>query len=236
MGNTYFACKQFTVHQHRTAMKVCTDACLFGAWVATLPAAGQAKRILDIGTGTGLLSLMVAQATPARIEAIEIDADAAGQATDNFNASPFAHRLQVTHTAAQQWVGGPYDLVMANPPFYENDLHSTSQQRNTALHSTQLNFDALLQCINNNVHEGSSVAVLLPYARSKAFIQQAAGMQLQLQQQVNVRQTEKHPYFRSMLLFGYKHALPLVTELCIKQQNQYTPQFAALLQPYYLYL
>src|SRR4051812_32138561 len=112
-----FSFKQFTIHQNNCAMKVCTDACLFGAWVAAVMKSGETKNgtILDIGTGTGLLSLMLAQEFDGRIDAVEIDEAAAQQAQENFNASPWKDRLNVSHTALQHYIPGKkYNLIISN--------------------------------------------------------------------------------------------------------------------------
>ncbi|NJL13777.1 MAG: methyltransferase [Microscillaceae bacterium] len=118
MANTFFQFKQFRVEQAGAALKVCTDACLFGAW---LPAQS-AISILDIGTGTGLLALMLAQRTPARLTAIEIDPQAAQQAQANFLQSPWTHRLQLIAGAAQDFARQTtekFDWIVSNPPFFE---------------------------------------------------------------------------------------------------------------------
>ena len=237
MSNGYFSFKQFTVQQDRCAMKVCTDACLFGAWVATLLPAQQAVKVLDIGTGTGLLSLMVAQQTQALIDAVEIDPAAAEQAADNFATSPFAQRLQVKHMPVQDLASGPYDLIISNPPFYDNDLKSDDPQRNLALHSTQLDFDTLLKAINANTHPESHVSILVPRSRADAFIAKARHYEWHLQQWLNVRPSPRNQQFRSMLLFSHNQVMPDIDGMAIKDlDGNYTEQFVKLLQPYYLYL
>src|SRR6476620_3970566 len=139
MSNTYFRFRQFTVHQERTAMKVCTDACLFGAWVASEIRNEDLERVLDIGAGTGLLSLMIAQNSDAVIDAVEIDDHAYSQVVDNFSSSPWNDRLRVHHCSVQQFEPGcKYDLVISNPPFYEHSLRSPDSKKNMAMHSTHL--------------------------------------------------------------------------------------------------
>src|SRR5262245_58656662 len=145
MPNSYFQFKQFVIHQEHCAMKVTTDGCLFGAWVAASKAGNAAagKHVLDIGTGTGLLSLMYAQKHPhAQIDAIEIDEAAAQQAADNFAASPWQKRLQLIHSDIKDYrPSHPYDTIISNPPFYENQLSSGNAKKNMAHHSSSIGLE-----------------------------------------------------------------------------------------------
>src|SRR5262245_3491214 len=130
MANNYFQFKQFTIHQDRCAMKVTTDSCLFGAWVASRESAarsspGTRRRILDIGGGTGLLALMLAQRTNAFIDSIEIDKDAFQQAEENVKASPWSDRISLYHGDAREFsFQHKYQTIICNPPFYEKELKS----------------------------------------------------------------------------------------------------------------
>jgi tRNA1Val (adenine37-N6)-methyltransferase len=121
VANNYFQFKQFTIHQDRCAMKVTTDGCLFGAWIAKQVDGNKlaVDNILDIGTGTGLLSLMIAQQSPAKIDAIEIDKETYEQAKENVAASPWAERINIIHGDAKQLPASQqYDVIVSNPPFY----------------------------------------------------------------------------------------------------------------------
>lgn len=242
MSNNYFRFKQFTIYQDNCAMKVCTDACLFGAWMAE-----KAKRLhskvkmgLDIGTGTGLLSLMLAGQTDAIIDAVEIDEAAAKQATENFASSPWKEKLRVHKTSIQEFGESKnqcYDLIISNPPFFENDLKSDDHKRNLALHSAELSLEELLKNIKRLLKEDGCFALLLPYHRSNYFEQLALAEEYCLHEKVLVRQTSKHNYFRSMLLFA-RSAAPLIQkEIVIRMDDgKYSPEFIDLLKAYYLFL
>lgn len=242
MPNDFFRFKQFTVWQQHCAMKVCTDACLFGAWTAS--AIGNEKlpgqTILDIGAGTGLLSLMLAQQNSKSVlHAVEIDAGAAKQAKENFASSPWHARLQVFNTAIQSFPGAKqYDFVITNPPFFQNDLASPNAQRNIALHSRQLSLETLVIAIQIHLAPDGHFAVLLPYYRATVFDLLAQQAGYYLQQKTSVQQTPAHTPFRGMLLYGKEQQSSIEqSSIIIKDAaGNYTDAFAALLHAYYLYL
>ena len=241
MPNDFFRFKQFTIQQQYCAMKVCTDACLFGAWTAStitnekLPAG----YILDIGAGTGLLSLMLAQQLKnSIIHAIEIDAAAAKQAGENFVASPWGEQLYVFNTSIQSFSPAQqYDLIITNPPFFQNDLASPDAQRNIALHSHQLSLEELITAIQIHLTAEGHFAVLLPYHRTQLFEALAQSAGFNVLQKSLVQQTPKHAPFRSMLLFGRAKKTCEQTTIIIKEATgNYTDAFISLLKDYYLYL
>jgi tRNA1Val (adenine37-N6)-methyltransferase len=240
MANSWFKFKQFTIHQDRSAMKVTTDACLFGAWVARQLALRQAQdhsmKILDIGTGTGLLSLMIAQQSNATIDAVEIDEDAAGQAKQNVDASPWKERLSVIHGNAIELSGKQYNAIISNPPFYENELQSGNKQKNTAHHSTELTLDKLIDIIDSDtIKAGGRFYILLPYKR----IKEIENSRVAITHKVLVRQSTMHDFFRIMIagIRGNSNVPVVTEEIAIKDENdQYTPAFIDLLKDYYLYL
>ena len=238
MSNSYFRFKQFTVHQERCAMKVCTDACLFGAWAGRKAAQPPLRdgSVLDIGTGTGLLSLMLAQQGNHRIDAVELDEKAAEQAAENFDTSPWRERLQViTGDITKLHLGKKYDCIITNPPFFENDLKSPDSQRNLALHSEALSFAELLAACAQYLLEDGKLAVLLPYHRKDVFVQQALQAGFFLEEEISVRQTPRHAYFRAMLWMGRTASVtPLQTSLTIREGEIYSAAFSDLLRDYYL--
>ena len=241
MPNDFFRFKQFTVHQQHCAMKVCTDACLFGAWVAKIIAVKklQSKYILDIGAGTGLLSLMLAQQlTNSHIQAVEIEEAAAKQATDNFAASPWHNRLQLLNTSIQSLAATKqYNFIISNPPFFQNDLASNNEQRNVALHSHRLSLEELLTAIQKHLTAEGHFAVLLPFHRTAMFEALAINTGFYLQHKTLVQQTPTHAPFRSMLLCGKEQQPPEETNIIIKnKEGKYSNEFVTLLKDYYLYL
>ena len=237
MGNSYFKFKQFTVEQDACAMKVCTDACLFGAWVANTIKALHVKRMLDIGTGTGMMSLMVAQQYNVPIDAIEIDEAAALQASENFKTSPWAYRLNVLNADIRKLEPSKqYDFIFCNPPFFINDLKSSGTQWNTALHSTHLSAEDLIKSIKRLLTSEGHFALLLPPHRVNEYEQLANEAGLFIINKVSVQQTEKHTTFRVMLLFGTTHQTVEESKIIIKEGGSYSTKFIELLKDYYLYL
>jgi tRNA1Val (adenine37-N6)-methyltransferase len=240
MSNSFFQFKQFIVHQDRCAMKVTTDACLFGAWVADdLQKNNGAKTILDIGAGTGLLSLMVAQKNPEiQIDSIEIDGNATEQAMANAASSPWKETITTIHADAKNFNSkNKYDRVISNPPFYENELQSENKQKNIAHHSEDLALNDLLNTIKQNISTTGSFYLLLPYKRNNEISPLLNKYGFSISHKVNVRQSVNHNYFRIMIKAGLKNSSPREEEIPIKDNNQqYTKQFIDLLKDYYLYL
>jgi len=237
VANNYFQFKQFTVQQDKCAMKVCTDACLFGAVVAkNYPTAGNC---LDIGTGTGLVSLMYAQKNPdCNIDAVEIDKAAAEQAEQNFAASAWAERLNIIYADILAFgVQKKYDCIISNPPFFEDDLKSQDMLKNNAKHNTSLSLTGLSKIVKEQLTSAGIFAVLLPFHRVNYFIEQAAGNDLYLIQQVLIKQTPTHDFFRGILFFSKTKSLAVKSEIIIKnEEGNYTDKFTAALKDYYLYL
>lgn len=241
MANTFFRFKQFTIHQDKCAMKVCTDACLFGAIVAAYNRMPALHHILDIGTGTGLLALMTAQKyQQSVIDAVETDEAAATQAASNFQSSPWQNRLRIHHSAIQQFSHSAiqqYQLIISNPPFYENSLRSDDNKRNLALHSDELSFEELIDAARKLIADDGVFAVLLPYARGDEFIELASQQDFFLHNRIDVKQTVNHNFFRTILFFNRIKSDSLYQMISIKNEDdEYTEDFKMLLAPYYLHL
>lgn len=218
-------------------MKVTTDACLFGALVAATKLKKQ--HCLDIGTGTGLLSLMLAQKNHgAKIDALEIEEAAAAQAQENIAASPWADHITVFHKDALAFAAGnAYDCIISNPPFFEDDLLSPDKAKNNARHNSSLSLTQLLQIVDTQLSAEGFFAVLLPYQRVQYFIDEAIRKGLYLSRQILVKQTFKHKFFRGILFFKRVEKKLMSSEIIIKDpEHNYTPEFTAALKDYYLFL
>lgn len=246
MSNSFFRFKQFTIHQDQCAMKVTTDGCLFGAWVAEKVKSKNVNTpyCLDIGTGTGLLSLMVAQQNPASaIDAIEIDTAAAGQAKENFNASPRKENITIIQGDVKTKpppMGTGYSFIFCNPPFYENELASPDPKKNTAHHNNGLKLGELFTLISNILLPSGYFYLLLPYKRIEEIVDSLKIHQLAIRYLTSVRPTAKHDYTR-FLVEGQCHAdcneSHSQDDLVIKDaDNQYTTAFTALMKDYYEFL
>ncbi|MEY4282368.1 MAG: hypothetical protein RLZ39_1780, partial [Bacteroidota bacterium] len=168
MSNTYFQFKQFTIHQGDCAMKVSTDACIQGAW-AQVPSG--CKRILDVGCGTGLLALMLAQRfSNCIIDAIEIDERAAAQARRNVAESIFAKQINILHADALSYsFEHTYDFIICNPPFFSNSLKGPNNNRNLARHQQELTLSTLFTLFQKNTSSTAQVCILLPVDEFAAF-------------------------------------------------------------------
>jgi tRNA1Val (adenine37-N6)-methyltransferase len=230
------------VHQEHTAMKVCTDACLFGAWAADDVQIQTAKNILDIGSGTGLLSLMLAQQTAAHIIAIEIEADAFQQTKANFDLSPWKERLNVVHSSIQDYAADNkqqlFDCIISNPPFYEGDLNSPDNAKNLAAHSTALPWDILAEATASLLQENGAWFVLVPTLRAYTMQKLALNYGLQLSQECLMYNDAKHLPIRAMLKFMKQKEVAIQrNKIIIKKTDQsYTTEFTNYLKDYYLHL
>ncbi|MBC7934593.1 MAG: methyltransferase [Rhizobacter sp.] len=239
MSNSFFQLKQFTVHQDQCAMKVCTDACLFGAWVADKIKGNESiKNVLDIGTGTGLLSLMLAQKHDATITAVEMNSNAAKQATDNFNNTPWNVRLNVVQSNILDFESDKkYDCIISNPPFFEADLKSDNQSKNAAKHDTTLTLGELMLQIKRLLKEDGVGCVLIPFHRTSYLEDLIKDNGFFINDKMLVKQSVDHGYFRTMIIFSGKPAAIISEELYIHDdQRQYSEGFITLLKDYYLKL
>ena len=224
-------------------MKVTTDACLFGAWVAEEVRSQEpgVRSSLDIGTGTGLLALMLAQKnSETNILAIEIDKDAAAQAANNIDSSLWKDHVDILEADVKD-LSFPekFDLIISNPPFYEKELRSDTDKKNIAHHSENLTLKELLNIIKNNLNPDGNFFLLLPYKRNDEIKKLFRDHELPISKMMLVRQSVNHDYFRIFIkgnLNGEEKETEF-DELSIwDDKKQYTNEFVMLLKDYYLHL
>ncbi len=232
-----FQFKQFSIQQDRCAMKVGTDGVLLGAWC---PIENKPFSILDIGTGTGLIALMLAQRSQAeQIDAIEIDEDAYEQAVDNFENSSWSDRLFCFHAGLDEFMEEPedeYDLIVSNPPFYSEDYKTSNEQRDMARFQDAMPFEDLVEAADLLLSENGIFAVIIPYKEEVRFIDLCAVFELYPVRVTRVKGTHDTPIVRSLLAFKrYELSTLTADELVIETaRHHYTEDYIALTQEFYL--
>lgn len=233
-------------------MKVTTDSCVFGAWAAEEIqnfirchrfAGGAAQfsiqNILDIGAGSGLLSLMIAQQNEVQIDAVEIDKEAAAQAQENISSSPWNERIRVHHDNILLFQPAQkFDAIICNPPFYENELASGNPGKNIAHHSEELLLSQVMQIISNHLNENGLFFLLYPFKRREEAMQLLHQNGLYPLQSVILKQSVNHQPFRMMTMGTNKETAPLPDAIISiwDENRQYTEPFVDLLKDYYLHL
>ncbi len=219
-------------------MKVCTDSCLFGAWVTNTMKSNVAHNILDIGTGTGLLSLMLAQKYPtANYHCIELDNSASIEAKLNFDNSKWSSQFQVFNQDFKSYNATvKYDLIICNPPFYNNQLNSPDKKRNAAMHSSDFSLEELFIQSRALIEDNGQIACLIPYSRTAEILNIIADTGWFVEKVTHVKQTTTHDYFRTMVLCKKSPETIDESEISIKENQQYTSEFVDLLKDYYLFL
>src|SRR6476620_9900071 len=217
-------------------MKVTTDSCLFGAWSAAEIQKLHCSRILDIGTGTGLLTFMNAQKNNGQINAVELDEHAAQQSSENISSSPWKDTISIYHSDILEHTG-KYDCIISNPPFYENELRSPDAKNNLAHHSSRLTLLDLVQYAGKSLTDHGYIFLLLPYKRMEEAEKLLDGQNIFIHKKVIVKQTTQHSPFRVMIMCSkYRNDLSVTDFLSIKEGEDYSDRFKDLLKDYYLYL
>lgn len=243
MGNTWFQMKAFTVHQPQAALKVGTDACLFGAWVgkAWQEKIGPDEALLDIGTGTGLLSLMLRQVCRATVHAVEIDPLAYQDAATNFEQSPWKTDLRLYLTDIRQFSPQPSTLrfkgIISNPPFFVGNLKSNDPRKNKAKHEEDLPLRDLLTMAERWLEKDGELALLLPANRSSEAEEMFNLTGWNIRKELRVKQSPQHADFRVAYLLQRASVQKHTESICIRETDQvYSTDFQKLLAPFYLYL
>ncbi|WP_067520111.1 tRNA1(Val) (adenine(37)-N6)-methyltransferase [Endozoicomonas ascidiicola] len=248
--NRYFQFKQFRIEQGECAMKVTTDACLFGALFAQSVHTQQSHSILDIGAGTGLLSLMTAQNTQSAITSVELDDAAAQQAAFNFSASPWSHQLSVVNQSIQDFsqqnhniFDSTFDSIITNPPFFQQSSKGSDQRRNLARHTDSLSFDDLAQSIVRHLAQTGEAWVLLPVDSSQHFLVACQHVKLCLFKRIQLRSSLTHPVHRHVLVLKRSEStsdenFTTIDDMVTIYDNHptYTSEVQQLMSPYYLAL
>jgi tRNA1Val (adenine37-N6)-methyltransferase len=231
-----FQFKQFSLEQDRCAMKIGTDGVLLGAWT---PIENNPFSILDIGTGTGIIALMLAQRSAAeQIDALDIDENAFEQATDNFENSPFNDRLFCFHAGLDEFVEEPeveYDLIVSNPPFYSEDYKSNNEQRDLARFQDAMPFEDLIEAVDLLLSENGIFSVIIPFNEEDRFIELCANVELFPIKITRVKGAKNTKIIRSLLAFKrYELAVLTSDELTIEiNRHEYTPEYIELTKDFY---
>jgi len=232
-----FTFKQFSVEQDKTAMKIGTDGVLLGSWA---PIHHNPFSVLDIGAGTGIIALMLAQRTHAeQIDALEIDEDAYEQAVDNFENSPWGDRLFCFHAGLDEFIEEPedeYDLIVSNPPFYAEDYKTENEQRDLARFQDAMPFEELVEAADLLLSENGIFAIILPFKEEAKFIALAKESELYPTKITRVKGTATSSIKRSLLAFGRNETAKIeIDELTIEiERNVYTPEYIELTKEFYL--
>ena len=231
-----FQFKQFAVDQRSSAMKVGTDGVLLGAWVD----ASGAQGILDIGTGTGVIAIMLAQRNAtAEVVGVEIDQKAGEEAQRNMQSSPFADRLQIVNQAIQDFswnTANQFDLIVSNPPFFSGGTLSYAGDRNLVRHTAKLSHGDLINSVKRLLAPKGSFSLILPYIEGLRFLELAKRARL-----FPVRITEVFPRRsgkanRLLVSLSREETTPLKDQLWIREETseEYTPEYKELTRDFYL--
>ncbi len=214
-------------------MKVGTDGVLLGAWVKL---SGE-KNILDAGTGTGVIALMMAQRCKAHVDAVEIDKMAAKQAHNNIKRSPWHSRINVFHTTLQDFnPGKEYDLIISNPPYFSNHLRNPDEKKSRARHDVSLNMDEFLIASEKLLSQDGRLSVVLPLEEGQSFIQKALEKGIHCIRKTNVKPTPKKQTKRILMEFSRKKMPFTENSITIEnnKRHDYTNEYISLTRDFYL--
>jgi len=228
----YFDFKQFRVYQQKSAFKVGTDSVLLGAWADT----SSASRVLDIGTGTGLLAMMVAQRTKSKIIALEADRQSFEQAMQNIRICPWSDRIDVKNIRIQDYsTDFKFDLIVSNPPFFRKSLPNNDERVSGTRHDINLSLGELLNSVDRLIAANGRLCLVLPYAEAALFIAEAADHQLYCNKILRVKPRPSYPVIRMLMEFGKEKRVLQQSFLTIETtRHVYTDEYKKLTSEYYL--
>jgi len=234
MSNNYFQFKQFKIIQEKSAMKVGTDGVLLGAWLEVL----NSKNILDVGSGTGLIALMLAQKSNAQIEAVEINKDAFSEAKQNIINSKWTRRINIFNISFQEFCKSnkKFDLIVSNPPFFINSLQSEKTDRTIARHNKELSHTDLLSGVNSILTKNGKLCLILPYSQADSFLNLAKNYNLFCTRKTTVKPTQYKDANRVLLELERKKQ-DINEEILIiedKGRHQYSDEYIKLTEDFYL--
>lgn len=232
----HFQFKQFTIYHDRATMKVGTDGVLLGAWTNV----DEVKNILDIGTGTGVIALMLAQRTPSstQIDAVEIDSDNARQAIENILLSPWPEKTKVHHVPIQNYnPEKKYDLIVSNPPYFQNSFKPPDEKRLRTRHTVDLSFSDLIQAVKKLLNTTGRFNIILPYQEGLEFIDLAKNNSLYCTRQCGFRSRADKPIERWLLEFSLIDKHTVFDEIILYQiGEEWSERYKALTKEFYLKL
>lgn len=238
MSTKPFHFKEFSIIQDKTAMKVGTDGVLLGAWVTI---ENEMTSVLDIGTGTGLIALQIAQKSDCEIiDAIEIEPNAYEQAVENFENSPWADRLFCYHASLKNFViemDDKYDLIISNPPYYRDTYKNLEQKRAMARHTESLSFEDLLSATAKLLTPKGNCAFVIPFHEEDKFLKIASKFNLYPTKILRVKGNNESPVKRTLLQLSFKKTIAKTDILIIETERHiYTKKYKNLVKEYYLKL
>ena len=236
MSSNPFHFKQFTINQDQCAMKIGTDAVLLGAW-ANLE--HHPNSVLDIGAGTGVISLMLSQrSNEETIDAIEIDKNAYEQCGGNFENSPWSDRLFCYHVSLEEFtdeIDYKYDLIISNPPFYSDTFKSENKQRDLARFNDALPFHHLVESVSKLLSDEGKFSVIIPFKEEENFIELASNINLFPNRITRVKGSPTSEIKRSLMEFSFNKNGLRINELIIEvERHQYTQDYINLTKDFYL--
>lgn len=234
MGRNYFRFKQFLIKQEGAAMKVGTDGVLLGAWASL----ENVTSVLDIGTGSGVIALMIAQRSGATIKGVEIDSASAAQAKHNFESSQWSNRLSIENYSLQEFTktyDQKFDLIVSNPPYFNRSLKSPSQERTLTRHTDELPNADLLEGVCKLLSLDGCFCAIFPYIEGNIFIAEAVNYGLYCNKKLYIQSKPDKPIIRILIEFSFtKKKLVENTLFIHTSEGDYTDDYKALTRDFYL--